>query len=246
MMDNSYDIIIWGSSIRGIARAAELKKSGKRVLLASRFGFPGGRHTESLSVLFSPDNIKADVWIQQLIDQAAKLKFGILHQSNLGTLLHPEAVKRICWHWLAEFIPHALFHVIPLDIEKHKNGINVRLFGREGEISISAADIEDHADNIPLTGIDKEAEYNMLINGFFIDSLPFTQSVFNITRMIETPIGQFVTHSVRKIPAVDLDNVFNRELNRLTVESWSRYQNRISIIPVYPEIVINQHNSYGR
>lgn len=235
-METNYDIIVWGSSPRGIARAISLKNSGKSVLLASRFGFPGGKHTESLSAFIGTTSTSEDSLDQKLVSRAAALPFGILHQSSSGILLHPELIKRICWEWINESGIAALFHVMPAGVEQQDNELEVRFFGREGFLSVGAVAVENHADNIPFSGIQPLKDYNMLIHALFTDPLPPNMPGFNLVRNIDTAIGRYVSISLRKVKGSELDNTFNRELNRLSTEGWSKYRSRIMMIPVYPEI----------
>ncbi|HMM11695.1 MAG TPA: FAD-dependent oxidoreductase [Bacteroidales bacterium] len=235
-MENRYDTIVWGSSPRGIARAIALKNCGKKVLLASRFGFPGGKHTESLAAFFGLIPSHEDSLEQKLVSQAAGMHFGILHHSTTGLLLHPETIKRICWQWINEAGIPVLFHVLPAGTVRNGRELTVKFFGREGYFSLTAESIEDYSDNIPLPGIEPNRHYNMIIHAFFSNPLPLSVSGFNLVRNINTSIGPFVSLSVRRVAGSELDTTFNRELNRLSIEGWSKYRSRIRMIPVYPEI----------
>ncbi|MBK9291850.1 MAG: FAD-dependent oxidoreductase [Bacteroidetes bacterium] len=236
-MDKHFDVIVWGSSPRGIERAIALKNSGKKVLLAARFGFPGGKHTESLAAFFGKSLKGEDSLDQRLVSRAAAMPFGVLNQNPSGILLHPESIKRICWEWITKAELPVLFHVLPAGLVKNEQGNVLRLFGREGFFELTAGAIEDHADNIPLSGIHADAHYNMYIHAIFNDPLPLSLPGFNLVRNVETPIGRFVSISLRKVAGRAIDDTFNRELNRLSTEGWSKYRSRIRMIPVYPEII---------
>jgi hypothetical protein len=237
-MSHTYDTVIWGPSLAGISKAIALKKQGLHVLLAGKFGFPGGKPCESLSVLFNEEDFQTDEVLQQILENVRSQRFGILYQSRSSILLHPEALKRACWQVLNENDVSLLFHVIPTRVSDHGDEKELALFGREGEISIYSQNIFDFSQgrNLnELNGID--GKRTLIINSFVSDRLPPSIPGFHIKQQIETPIGQYISFSVRHIQAADVDQVFNRELDRFSIEAWKKYKARVRMIPVYPEVL---------
>lgn len=235
-MKKQYDIIIWGPSLEGIKKAIELKQEGKDVLLAGKFGFPGGKATESLSSLFSAKNFDDNGILSRFLKLVEGLKYGILYRNAQWILMHPEAIKRVCWQLLDENNIELLFHVIPLELETG-NPMRMDVFGREGKFILEANQILDLSDDRNLDHLKGETgRHDMIINSFFHDQLPARFPGFRIIRSIQTPIGQYVSISLKNIPSKEIEYTFNRELDRLSKESWKKHQARILMVPVYPEI----------
>ena len=235
-MEKIYDTIIWGPSLEGIKAAIELKQEGKDVFLAGKFGFPGGKATESLSCLFSSGYFNDDRILSEFLRLVEGLKYGILYRNAQWILMHPEAVKRVCWQLLNENNIELLFHVIPLELETG-NPMRMEVFGREGKFTMEAGQILDMSDDQNLDNLKGETgSRDMLINSFFHDPLPATFPGFRIIRSIQTPIGQYVSVSLKNVPSKEIERTFNRELDRLSKESWKKHQARILMVPVYPEI----------
>jgi len=235
-MEKTYDTIIWGPSLEGIKAAIELKQEGKDVLLAGKFGFPGGKATESLSCLFSSGYFNDDGILSKFLKLVEGLKYGILYRNAQWILMHPEAVKRICWQLLEENNIELLFHVIPLELQSG-NPMRMEVFGREGKFTLKAGHILDMSDDRNLDNLKGETgSRDMIINSFFNDQLPARFPGFRIIRSIQTPIGQYVSISLKNIPSKEIERTFNRELDRLSKESWKKHQARILMVPVYPEV----------
>lgn len=232
-MNNQFDTIIWGASLEGIKKATELTRAGQQVLLCSKFGFPGGAVTEGLASLFTTGFFENDPFNAELLLKIEKLKYGVLFRNTQYILLHPEAVKRVCWQILEEQQLKMLFHVTPVKCEQDR----IQLFGREGMVRLHAKEILDSSDNALLSLLNgKEQKKTMVINSFFTGSLPADFPGFQIIRRFETPIGQYISVSEKNVSAHYLEQTFNRELDRLSKESWKKHQARICMIPVYPEI----------
>jgi len=236
-MNLTYDTIIWGPSLVGISRAIQLKRQGRNLLLAGKFGFPGGKATESLAVLFSEDFFEQDEVLKEILATIEPIKFGVLYRNKPWLLLHPEAVKRACWEVLRKNNIELIFHVIPLRVKQDAEP-ELELFGREGKLSLRAREIIDLSDDSYLGNLDKASgECSVIINSFFSDPLPPVFPGSGIRRKIDTAIGQFVSFQVKNVPSGSIEKVFNRELDLLVKQAWSKHQARISMIPVYPEIV---------
>ena len=235
-MEKMYDTIIWGPSLEGIKTAIELKQVGKDVLLAGKFGFPGGKATESLSCLFSSGYFNDDGILSKFLKFVEGLKYGILYRNAQWILIHPEAVKRVCWQLLEENKIELLFHVIPLELQSG-NPMRMDVFGREGKFSLEAGQILDMSDDRNLDHLKRETgSRDMIINSFFNDQLPARFPGFRIIRSIQTSIGQYISVSLKNVPSTEIERTFNRELDRLSKESWKKHQARILMVPVYPEI----------
>jgi len=235
-MEKIYDTIIWGPSLEGIKKAIELKQEGRKVLLAGKFGFPGGKATESLSCLFSSGYFNDDGILSEFLRLVEGLKYGILYRNAQWILMHPEAIKRVCWQLLEENSVELLFHVIPLGLETG-NPMRMDVFGREGKFTLEARQILDMSDDRYLDHLKGERENrDIILNSFFHDPLPASFPGFRIIRSIQTPIGQYVSISLKNIPSKEIERTFNRELDRLSKESWKKHQARILMVPVYPEV----------
>ncbi len=236
-MDHFFDTIIWGPSLEGIKKAIELKQNGKKVLLTGKFGFPGGKTTESLASLFTNEKLDEADFHKNLLKKVQQQRFGILFRNQQWLLMHPEAIKRACWETLDENNIELLFHVVPLEVSKDADLYDMRLFGREGEIELTAGHVIDASDEQLLSKMKgKAGNHDLTLNAFFKGSLPYDMPGFNITRRFETAIGTYVSSSVKNVAYPELERVFNRELDRLSKESWKKYNARILMIPVFPEI----------
>jgi hypothetical protein len=236
-MDHFFDTIIWGPSLEGIKTAVELKQQGQKVLLAGKFGFPGGKTTESLASLFNSEWVCETAFYLHFLNRVNKQRYGVLYQNQQWLLMHPEAIKRACWEILNEQGIELLFHVVPLEVRKDSDLHDLRVFGREGEIGLTAGQLLDFSDDQLISKKKGKEEINdLIINAFFKGSLPFDMPGFNITRRFETAIGTYISSSVKSVAYAELEKTFNRELDRLSKESWKKYNARILMIPVFPEI----------
>lgn len=236
-MDHFFDTIIWGPSLEGIKTAVELKQQGQRVLLAGKFGFPGGKTTESLASLFLAEHFDKTAFYGPLLKKVQQQQYGVLFRNQQWLLMHPEAIKRACWETLNEQGIELLFHVVPLEVRKDSDLHDLRVFGREGEVELTAGQVVDASDDQLISNMSGEAgNHDMVINAFFKESLPFDMPGFNITRRFETAIGTYISSSVKNVVYAELESTFNRELDRLSKETWKKYNARILMIPVYPEI----------
>ena len=236
-MDHFFDTIIWGPSLEGIKKAIELKQDGQKVLLTGKFGFPGGKTTESLASLFMTEQFDETVFYRHLLKKVQQQQYGVLFRNQQWLLMHPEAIKRACWETLNENDVQLLFHVVPLEVRKEADLYDMRLFGREGEIELTAGQVLDTSDDQLISNMSGGAgHYDMVINAFFKGSLPFDMPGFNITRRFETAIGTYISCSVKNVTYAELESTFNRELDRLSKETWRKYASRILMIPVFPEV----------
>ncbi len=243
-MTSGYDTIIWGASLKGLKKAIELKQQGNKVLLAGKFGFPGGKVTESLAALFNADIFSSKGFCDEILQRVKKINNGLLFQNRQWVLLHPEAVKRVCWDLITENDISLLLHVTPLGAQEDKGLVDVELFGREGSIRLTAGSFMDLSDS---GFIKKQHELNekhrVTINAFFTNPLPYELPGFRITHRFDTPIGIYVSHSIRNVVYTDIEKVFNRELDRLSRESWRKHKARILMVPVYPETYAEQNDT---
>lgn len=241
-MTSGYDTIIWGASLKGLKKAIELKQQGKNVLVAGKFGFPGGQVTESLAALFEADIFSNKGFCDEILNRVKKINNGLLFQNRQWVLMHPEAVKRVCWELIAEHDIPLLFHVTPLSVQEESGLVDLELFGREGSIKLTAGSFIDLSDNGFLIEQHQLSEkYRVTINAFFTNPLPFELPGFRIIHRFDTPIGIYVSHSIRNVVYTEIETVFNRELDRLSRETWRKYKARILMVPVYPEILAEQN-----
>ncbi len=236
-MKQIFDTIIWGASLQGIKKAIELKEKGQKVLLCGRFGFPGGKATESLASLFATDALSKDDFHVHFLKRVEMLKHGVLFRNRQWILMHPEAVKRVCWQIIEEHGLELLFHVTPLAIHYDGELFDFEVFGRESKIKLTAGNIIDLSDDQKLKYLDRHTtKHNLLINTFFTGEFPLDLPGFNITRRFETPVGTYVSHAAKNVPYHDVEKIFNRELDRLSKEPWRMHKSRILMVPVYPEL----------
>lgn len=235
-----YDTLIWGPSLEGIKKAVELKRAGKNVLLAGKFGFPGGKASESLASLFNRSYFEDKGILAEFLEICRQLKFGILFENQQWILLHPEAVKRAGWQMLNQVQTELLFHVMPLGMINQPADYTLEVFGREGKIKLIAKQIIDMSDDQFLDTLKNKGKRNktLAINAFFSGTLPADFPGFHIKRRFETPIGQYFSVAVKNVPPQDIENTFNRELDRLSKESWKKHGVRILMVPIYPEIMV--------
>lgn len=236
-MHRIYDHIIWGASAQGVSLAIELSQQGLSVLLLNKFGFPGGKVTESLSCFFSKSESSFGTLDEKLIESLRKLKFGVLFENEQFFLVHPEAFKRALWEKIDQFKIECLFHVLPIGIDV---GIQreLRLFGRQGQIKVSGIEVHDVSDDKMLfTFLSKKKEkQGVMIHCFVNGELPVKLPGFNVFRRFYTPIGLYISLVLRNIDLDQIDLVFNAELNRFARFIWENYGARLMMIPVKPEV----------
>ncbi len=236
MQQNEFDTIIWGASLQGIKMAAAHRAGGKKVLLAGRFGFPGGKATESLATLYNHNYFNDGGLLQELLSRTESLPFGILFLNQEMILLHPEAIKRVCWELLSQYQVDTLFHVTPMEVIPGET-TKLVLFGREGVIRLQAGLLVDMSDDRFLDRMQTGSKaVDLVINSFFTDPLPPGLKGFHPIRMLETPIGQYVSISKKNVPAHLIEQAFNLELDQLSGACWKNHRSRIRMVPVYPEI----------
>jgi hypothetical protein len=235
-MERQFDTIVWGPSLNGIIEAIERKEAGQRVLLAGKFGFPGGKATEALASFFPIDYFTQNPLTVEFLQRMEQLKTGVLHRTQDSVLFHPEAVKRVCWQLINDFDIEVLFHILPVRT-KNSAGSSLEFFGREGSILLKTQELVDKSDDKFFSGIYKEqGKVKMILNAFFTESLPEILQGFNVVRRFDTSIGQYLSVAIEDVAAEEIEKTFNRELDRLSKESWGKYGSRILMVPVYPEI----------
>lgn len=234
-MVKKYDHIIWGASYQGISKADELSQQSSSVLLLNKYGFPGGKITESLSCLFLKDE---HLYLENLFMVLRKKRFVVLYEDNQTILIHPEAVKRTLWETLRNSEFDYLFHVIPISFTKNDSD-EVKLFGRQGHLSVVGSHLHDCSAEIPLKFGNYNADFkvNMLIHCFISAQLPPGLTDLNIFRHCESPIGHFYSFSVNNVMYSKAFHVFNDKLDKLAFFVWKNFGARIVMVPVQPELI---------
>ncbi|MEE4176692.1 MAG: FAD-dependent oxidoreductase [Bacteroides sp.] len=237
-MRSNFDHIIWGANAKGIALASKLIQQGQTVLLLNKFGFPGGKVTESLSCLFTKDERLNDDLDLGLLDSIRSQRFGVLFENEQELLLHPEAFKRALWEEIDRINIDFLFHVIPIGFER-RNFNQIQLFGRQGHFFVTGKEIHDLSDEQQLKILfsAKDFQADVLVHCFITDKIPEDMPSFKIYRKVETPIGLFCSFHLEKIPLSKTDMSFNLELDRFAQFIWKNYGARLLMIPVQPEII---------
>jgi hypothetical protein len=238
-MEKQFDTIIWGPSLNGIIQAVEQKESGRQVLLAGKFGFPGGKATEALASFYPLEYFKEHPLLEKFLLEAEKLRHGILFRNQQWVLIHPETVKRICWQMIGDYNLEIMFHILPLRIYKGTDA-ELEVFGREGKFTLQANEVIDLSDDRYLNRLNGEsAVFTMCINAFFTEALPAELPGFRVARQFNTSLGQYLSVSLKNVEVKNMEKTFNYELDRLSKESWSKYGSRILMVPVYPELSTN-------
>lgn len=238
-MHKTYDYIIWGASLKGIAKAIELKELGKKVLLLNKFGFPGGDITESLSCVFKENDIEPKGKLHLIASKLEALKHNYDKVNEDKILVYPEAVKRASWEVINEQNIKFIFHVTPVAVKECNYEIELKCLGREGYVSFYARQLIDCSDNGYLDFLlDKfKTPKSFNINLFLTEKLDYENHPFSITQKAKSDIGEYLSVSFGVIEELSLDELFNRNLNRLTLHFWEKYQSRILIMPASPELI---------
>lgn len=240
-MKDKYDHIIWCANANGIALASELIQQGQSVLLLNKFGFPGGKVTESLSCFFSKNGNSNNEFETGLIDSVRKLRFGVLFENDEKLLLHPEAVKRALWEEIDRINVEFLFHVIPIGIDRgdlHQ----LKLFGRQGHFFVTGKEIHDLTEDQQLETFffAKDFKADVLVHCFITGKIPEDVPGFVIYRRVKTPIGLYCSFQLKNIPLSESDTAFNLELDHFAQIIWKNYEARLMMIPVHPEIILQK------
>lgn len=241
-MKKIYDAIIWGASLSGLEKALELQKQEKDVLVLNRFGFPGGNFTEALSCLADDVFFSDNTFRQRLRSRLSQLNFGVVYNQNDELILHPEAVKRAAWEEITTNGLQVIFHLTPLHVDRNEETSELTVFGREGTFTFNAREVLDYSDNRLLTGLEGQPLYRdrIRINCFFKDMNREMENHFGFQRVEETSVGYFAVFQKDGVPWEDVERQFNRTLDELAVEGWKKFGVRMMIMPVYPELVLNE------
>lgn len=238
-MQTQYDYIIWGASVKGIAKAVSLKAEGKKVLLTNPFGFPGGKITESLSCIFPNEAIAEGGELSLLKPSLQKQKHGLFELDDNEVLVYPEAAKRACWEVIEEHGLEILFHLTPIKVSENEAGKQFEMFGREGTFTLNAGEIIDCSDNQSLVNMSadeagKQGWFN--VNLFLTKPVSMSDKTLSISMQADTEIGQFISTFHYTDDIGNLDNSFNRVLNVITQTVWEKYGSRVLVLPVNPEL----------
>lgn len=236
-MKQVFDSIIYGASVEGIEKALELKQKGKSVLLLNRYGFPGGACTEALSCWRERKKVDENPFFGKLKEQIGVVNNGILAENHFFVIFHPEAIKRVLWQIIEQNKLDYLAHVSPLAVNIRTHKLSV--LGKEGVIEFEAANFYDFSNDGMLQSLLEPNAFkylNLEINAFFTKNLPFQMHGFHVLKQIETPMGQYFSFSVKQVNVADVEEVFNRELDRLIREAWNKHHIRPLLTPVAPVI----------
>lgn len=241
-MEKIYDTIIWGASLRGLEKALELQKQGDDVLVVNKFGFPGGHLTEALSCLTGDGFFTGNSFRERLISRLSELNFGVVSKQNNELILHPEAVKRASWEEIASNGLQVIFHLTPLQVNQNGEITELTVFGREGTITLRTHQLLDLSDNRLLTGLEGQPSYqdSIRINCFFKGMNREMENYFGFQRVAKTNVGYYVVFQRDGVKWEEVERQFNKTLDELAVESWKKFGIRMLIMPVYPELVLNE------
>ena len=242
MPKTEFHHIIWGPSFSGLEKAVECSRVGQKTLLAGKFGFPGGQAAESLASLYPADYFQRSAFLGSVFTKISRLKFGVLYRDQEVLLIHPEAIKRVCWELINEQNIEVLFHVNPVSVNLNDNdGYEISLFGREGNISLHTERLYNFATTADhcFTTFD-EPDTDLFINTFFADSLPRHIPEFEVVSRIETDIGEYLSIKIPDVATSNIEQKFNTELDRFTMHSWNVYQCRVRMVPVYPAVTLKR------
>lgn len=239
-MEQKYKHIIWGASIKGIEKAIALKDLGEKALVLNKLGFPGGKYTESLACYISRKSFHEEFLGLKIGEALKNVKYGIIYEDSDRYLLHPEAIKRICWDLIRLHDLEILFHVTPLEIIHESSFVRLKLFGREGEITIISEHFHDFSDdnffNSGLPGR-RNKVCNMRINCFFRQINENLVNDVGIKYTIPCDLGYYVCiEEPCQIPE-NIELQFNKMLDNLTRNAWEKYNSRILMLPTFPELI---------
>jgi hypothetical protein len=238
-MQTHYDYIIWGASVKGIAKAISLKAEGKKVLLTNPFGFPGGKIAESLSCIFPKEAMDDGGELSLIKTSLRKQQYGLVELDDNEVLVYPEAAKRACWEVIEDNELEILFHLTPIQVSESEKGKQFEVFGREGTFVLNAGEVIDCSDNQSLENIGagetgKQAWFN--VNLFLTKPVSMSDKTLSISMQADTEIGQFISTFHYTDDIGNLDNSFNRVLNVITQTVWEKYGSRVLVLPVNPEL----------
>lgn len=242
MPETKYHQIIWGPSLSGLEKTVESSRVGQQTLLAGKFGFPGGQAAESLASLYPADYFQQSAFLGSVFTKISRLKFGVLYRDQEVLLIHPEAIKRVCWELINEQNIEVLFHVNPVSVKECENdGYEINLFGREGKISVQTEKLYNFATTADhcFTDFD-EPGTDLFINTFFADSLPRHIPEFNVVSRLNTDIGEYVSIKITDVPTGEVEQTFNSELDRFTMYCWDHFNCRVRMVPVYPALSLKR------
>lgn len=242
MPKTEYHQIIWGSSLNGLEKAVEYSREGKQTLLAGKFGFPGGQAAESLASLYPADYFQQSAFLGSVFTKINRLKYGVLYRDREVLLIHPEAIKRVCWEIINEQNIEVLFHVNPISV-KENDSFEINFFGREGKIKLQAEKLYNFATTADhcFTTFDDHGT-DLFINTFFADShsLPLHIPDFDVVSRIKTDIGEYVSIKITNVPTGEIEQTFNTELDRFTMYCWDHFNCRVRMVPVYPALTLKR------
>lgn len=169
---NTFDFIVYGASLWGIAAAVKLADAGKSVILLNHFGFPGGSITESLNCFQRLNHIKPETVSGRI---AEEFKFSKTASTNEQELIYtdPEKLKYLLQTILESKNILALFHVKAhaLEFTESKEPV-LRLSGKEGLFTVKGRTLIDATEVNFLAAIsglfdvaEISANLNMIITG---------------------------------------------------------------------------------
>ena len=242
-MDIHSKHIIWGATLKGVQKAIELRQQGEQHLLLNQYGFPGGRHTESLSALFFKENNPDLEWLLREMNNQGVLSRAILFENTQFVLLHPEMIKRCLWSLIREYDIPVLFHLNLVETDQEGGSKYLEVFGREGSFRLWHENFYFLLDTpfFPGGAQQNAAEPfcesgNMLINCFFDQRFPLNLPGHNLIWRLETQYGFFACISERFSRAEEVFHLFNNRLDSMATLIWKEFGSRLLLVPVCPEI----------
>lgn len=187
-MKDRYDYAVYGSSAAAMTFAAEKAMQGKKVIMFSKAGYPGGSMTSGLNCLqHLPEDCK-DTITGRLISMLETDRHGFFFRKDNTAVINPEALKHAMLKILEDCRASLLFHVTPYAVEIHDNQYCVNLSGREGTIKITAMHLKDASEDHSLIdliastelGVDRRL-YNIFIyplkDESILEAAPVVKSV---------------------------------------------------------------------
>ncbi|HDR03690.1 MAG TPA: FAD-dependent oxidoreductase [Candidatus Marinimicrobia bacterium] len=226
------DLAIWGATVHGVMLAAEAVRSGKKVLLLNRYGFPGGRLTAALNLVQQiPDSVENEIFLDFL---QAIVKDAIVVDEN-RSFLEPETLKYKLWEMAAQSGAKLLFHVLPTALKERDEQVTLNLAGREGALTVKCSELFDAGDDGLLLSLLKPEAVQitrLALNAIIhLDDLKYWESGPIWERFPITDQRVWLSAAFSPSKKFDLEAAFHQKLAQWH-DSLQKAGGRIQLIPL--------------
>lgn len=173
-ISDTFDFIIYGASLWGIAAAVKLADAGKSVILLNHFGFPGGSVTEGLNCFQKLNHINPETAAGRISEEFKLSQTGSMYNGGL-IYFDPEKLKFLLQTILESKNIFTLFHVKAYALEFTDSKAPVlSLSGKEGSFAVKGRTVIDATEDNFLAAIsglfdirETSVNLNMIITGEF-------------------------------------------------------------------------------